>query len=191
MGLLLGGGNLRSSYVNREKMGHVLALLMPTNRLVMRVCIHTGLRVGDVLAIKTKALKSPMTVREAKTGKSRRVYIPRPMLEEMQEQAGRIWVFESRTDVKKHRTRQAVYKDVARAAAALRRSGAVPKAAVVSPHSARKLAAVEAYKVGGLEAAGKLLNHSDPAVTMIYALADQLQTMDKTPRSRRAKHGKV
>ena len=40
---------MRTTYANRQQMGHVLAALMPENRLIMRVCIATGLRVSDVL----------------------------------------------------------------------------------------------------------------------------------------------
>ena len=53
------------------------------------------------------------------------------------------------------------------------RSGAVSKAQNIGTHSARKYAAVTAYHKGGLPAAQKLLNHSDPAITLLYALADK------------------
>lgn len=45
----------------------------------------------------------------------------------------------------------------------------------LGPHSARKIFAVDLYhRTGDLEAVRKALNHSDQAVTMVYALADQL-----------------
>lgn len=163
---------MRSSYVSRPEMGHILAALMPANRLVMRMAMETGLRVGDCLAIKTAALKYRMTIREQKTGKTRRIVIPRQLLQELEANAGRIWVFEHRTDPRKHRTRQAVYKDVKRVSKMFQRAGSV-RPGQISPHSARKLRAVEAYKRGGLDCAQKVLNHSDPAVTLLYALADQ------------------
>ena len=31
----------------------MLAALTPVNRVIMRVCMHTGLRIGDVLALRT------------------------------------------------------------------------------------------------------------------------------------------
>lgn len=47
----------------------------------------------------------------------------------------------------------------------------------VGPHSARKIFAVDLYhRTGSMEAVRKALNHSDQAVTMIYAMADQLTT---------------
>lgn len=45
----------------------------------------------------------------------------------------------------------------------------------LGPHSARKIFAVDLYhRTGDLEAVRKALNHTDQAVTMLYALADQL-----------------
>lgn len=162
---------------------------MPANRLVMRCCLASGLRVSDVLEMRTAKLARRMTIRERKTGKSRRVTWPASIYEDLQAQAGRYWVFEGRCDPRKHRTRQTVYKDVQRAAAAFRRAGTIPKSAVVSPHSARKIAAVHAYQDGGLDAARRLLNHEvdDPEVTLIYALADQLASQQGKGKRRGSK----
>ena len=75
----------------------------------------------------------------------------------------------------------AVYKDMTQAAAIYRRSG-LTDVQHISPHSARKVAAVRAYKRGGLDAAQAMLVHDPdhPLVTMIYALSDQMP-----PSSRR------
>lgn len=177
----MGVNMARSSWLNDQSMQHVLAALMPANRLVMRCCLASGLRVSDVLEMRTSRLARRMTIRERKTGKSRRITWPASIYEDLQAQAGRYWVFEGRCDPHKHRTRQTVYKDVRRAAAAFRRAGTVPKDAVVSPHSARKIAAVHAYHDGGLDAARKLLNHSsdDAEVTLLYALADHVASAGK------------
>lgn len=163
----------RTSYASRAQMGHILAALMPTNALIVRVCMHTGLRVSDVLELKTAQLRPRQTVRERKTGKTRRVVWTAPLYEQMLQQAGRVWVFESRTDPHKHRTRQAVYKDIKRAASVFQRSGAVSKSQCIGTHTARKYAAVTAYHKGGLAAAQKMLNHSDPAISLLYALSDK------------------
>lgn len=163
----------RTSYANRTQMGHILAAMMPTNALIVRICMRTGLRVSDVLNLKTAQLKPRQTVRERKTGKTRRVVWSAPLYEQMLQQAGRIWVFECRTDPMRHRTRQAVYKDIKHVAAMYQRSGAVSRSQVIGTHTARKIAAVDAYHKGGLMAAQRLLNHSDPAITLLYALADK------------------
>lgn len=162
---------LRADYIHAEEMDHILAALMPPNRLALRVSMATGLRIGDVLSIMRVQLAARMTVTESKTGKRRRVYIPAALLEEMINQAGRVWVWEGRTDYRKHRTRQAVYKDLRRAASLFR----LPSQLHLSPHSARKIYAVDQYhKDGDLQRVQRLLNHSNEAVTMLYAMADQL-----------------
>lgn len=45
---------MTTEYLLNEQMEHVLSALTPSNCLVMRVCLHTGLRVGDVLALRTE-----------------------------------------------------------------------------------------------------------------------------------------
>ena len=121
----------------------------------------------------TAQLRPRQTVRERKTGKTRRVVWSAPLYEQMLQQAGRVWVFESRTDPHKHRTRQAVYKDIKHVAAVFQRSGVVSRSQCIGTHTARKYAAVTAYHKGGLAAAQKMLNHSDPAISLLYALSDK------------------
>ena len=43
---------MKTEYLLEREVGHVLAALTPQNRLIARVCLHTGLRVGDVVALK-------------------------------------------------------------------------------------------------------------------------------------------
>ena len=38
---------MKTDYLLHREVGHVLAALMPQNRLITRVCLHTGLRVGE------------------------------------------------------------------------------------------------------------------------------------------------
>ena len=172
---------MRSEYVNYGDLQHLFAVLMPANALVLRVALETGLRIGDVLAIRTEQLRSQrMTVRESKTGKSRRIYISRPLLEALRRSAGRYYVFEGRNDPHKHRTRQAVYNDLRRAAAAFR----LPQH--VSPHSLRKLYAVTLLEeTGDMELVQRALNHDRITTTLIYALSDRLDLLQ--PQRKRAK----
>lgn len=162
---------MKSDVIAREEFGHILAALTMPNRLAIEVSLCTGLRIGDVLNLRTESLAERMTVRESKTGKTRRVRLPAGLVSRLIGLAGRIWVFEGRIDYRKHRTRQAVYKDIKRAAGILRLS----KKMQISPHSARKIYAVGQYqKTGDLEKVRKLLNHSRETVTMLYAMADVL-----------------
>ena len=128
---------MRSDWLQGDSMGHVLAAMMPENRLVMETCIATGLRASDVLNLRTERLRQRMTVRELKTGKTRRVYFPRELYLRLVGNAGKIWVFEGRTDYTKHRTRQAVYRDVRRCAAFFKRSGVVPRGHAHGPQDGR------------------------------------------------------
>lgn len=172
LGLSKGGEKLRTTYADRAQMSHILAALMPENRVIVRVCMATGLRVSDVLQLRTVDLKRRQTVRESKTGKTRRIQWPADLYEEMVRGAGKYWVFEGRTDPKKHRQRQTVWRDIKRAESVFKRSGTLSKKQNIGTHSARKFAAVNAYHKGGMDAAQKLLNHSDPLITRLYALAD-------------------
>lgn len=169
---------MKTEYLLHREVDLVLAALTPENRLVMRVCLHTGLRVGDVLALKTAQLAPHFWITEQKTGKRRQVGLPEPLLSDLRKQAGKVWVFPGRNG-RKHRTRQAVWKDVKRAARAFR----LPQN--VGPHSARKVFAVDLLqKYGEISRVKKALNHSSEAVTMIYALADlQLQAKFRKRRS--------
>lgn len=159
---------MRSQWICSDVMEHVLAALMPQNRLACEVSLATGLRIGDVLSLKPdQVARKRFTIKEEKTGKSRRLYLPQNLVDRLLINAGRFWCFPSRTDPKKHRTRQAVYKDLRRAAVAFR---CRPH---VSVHSLRKMYAVKYFKkTGSLLKVRELLNHSSEAVTMIYALAD-------------------
>ena len=145
---------------------------MPENRLALETSLATGLRIGDVLALRVDQLQRSCTVIEAKTQKRRTVRLPPELLRRLQRQAGGRatgYVFPHRTDASRHRTRQAVYGDLQRAAKALR----MPAALHCTPHSARKIAAVELYhRTGDLQRVQRLLNHSGEAVTMLYAMAD-------------------
>lgn len=165
---------MRSEWVEDDTMRLILAAMMPANALAIEVSLYTGLRIDDVLSLKTDQVKrtSRPYVRDSKTGKSHRIYLPAELRERMLSQAGRVWVWEGRTDWTRHRTRQAVYKDMRQAAQVFERTGRLR--VHVSPHSARKSAAVRAYKKGGLAAAAALLQHDTghPLVTLIYALSD-------------------
>lgn len=170
---------MKTEYLLQKQVDEVLALLTPENRLVMRVCFATGLRVGDVLALKTAQLKPHFWVTERKTGKRRQVGLREPLLSDLRAAAGEVWVFPGRNPAKP-RTRQAVWADVKRAAAALR----LPQN--VAPHSARKVYAVELLqKYGDIAKVRRALNHSSDSVTMIYALAD-MQLRAKFARRRAA-----
>lgn len=166
---------MRTEYLLEEQVKLVLAALTPVNRVIMRTCMHTGLRIGDVLALRSDQIKPRFWITEAKTGKKRMVGLPADLLSDMKAISGKKWVFESPRDQKKHRTRQGVWKDVKRAAKAFR----LPQN--VGTHSARKVYAVHLLQeYGDIDRVKRALNHSSVEVTLIYAMAD-MQLKSKFP----------
>lgn len=161
---------MRSEYVDDERLQLILNLLTYENYLVCCVALQTGLRIDDCLSLTPAQLeKTRFTVRESKTGKSRRVRLSPQLRRELKAICGKFYVFSGRNDQKKHRTRQAVYKDIRRACKALRISG------TISPHSLRKHYSVELMRQGhSFEEVKACLNHTSDIVTMLYALADNV-----------------
>lgn len=160
----------RSDWASGDVMAHILAALTYENRLAITVSLLTGLRIGDVLNLRSRdLLRDRFTITEEKTLKRRTIRMPDKLRDELQAISGKIYVFENRLSARKHRTRQAVYKDIKRAAKAFRVKGNI------SCHTARKIYAVSEYKKDfSVARVKKLLNHSSEAVTMIYAIADEL-----------------
>ena len=165
-----------ADWVEPESMKLVLMALTPENRLVMELALATGRRVSDILNLKTSQIlrdgrvKERVTIRELKTGKNALIYIPVKLRDRLIQNAGEIYVFEGRKSKYKHRSRQAVAKDLKRARKILRMDKLI-----VSSHSARKIWAVNQYKHAyNLEQLQKQMNHSDSAITMIYAMADEM-----------------
>lgn len=159
---------MRSQKIEKEEMNFVFRLLTPENRTIMKVAISTGLRIDDVLGIKTEQVRQKsFTVREKKTGKKRKIELSEKLKLEILRYSGAVYAFPHRDDEKRHKTRQAVWKDMKRAAWALRIKENV------TPHSARKMYAeliMERY--GSLEKVQKRLNHSSPEVTYFYYLCE-------------------
>lgn len=163
---------MRSHWASDDTFGHLLAALMPPNRLAVEMSLRYGMRIGDVLATKTEDVRrGRWTYKEEKTGKTRRVSVCKELQARLLSQAGRVYVFEHRLDRTRHRTRQAVYKDMCRVAKTFHVKH-------VTPHSARKAYAVRAYHTcHDLSKVQRLLNHSSEAVTMLYAMADQIDAV--------------
>lgn len=173
---------MRTEYLLDREVEQVLDLLTEENRLVMRVLLHTGLRISDALALKPEQLRPNFWITEQKTGKRRQVGLPEPLLSDLKEAAGKTWVFPG-ADPTKHRSRQAVWKDVKRAAAAARLT------CNAAPHSARKVYAVKLLEqYGDIDRVRRALNHGGVELTLIYAMADK--RLRSRSRRRRSKPGR-
>lgn len=162
---------MRSNWIPKGEMVHILAALRPENRLACEISMLTGMRINDVLALTPeKVKKQRFTVREEKTGKTKTVRLPKDVLDRCIACSGQHYVFEGRLNGRQHRTRQAVFKDLKRVAKAF---GVKEN---IAPHSLRKVYAVEEFarSGGNLRKVQKLLNHDSEAVTLLYAMADQI-----------------
>lgn len=184
---------MKTDYICLDRMREVLSGLMPDNRDALMLSMYTGLRISDVLALRWErccSLRPGMLLSlvAMKTGKTTNVMISQPVYDILQRRgAGRYqrgWVFPGRTrgtespsdgaETSAHRTRQAVWKDLKRAARLYRCEGKRLRENL-GPHSCRKMFAVSLYReTKSLEVVRRALGHSDLAVTMVYALADEL-----------------
>lgn len=175
---------MRTDYLLQEQLNLVLAGMTEGNALVARVMLHTGLRVGDVLAMRRDQLAPRFWVTEAKTGKRRQIGLPAGLRAEvLAASEGSEWAFPSPRDKTRPRTRQAVWKDLKRLQRALRLR------VNVGTHSLRKEYAVELMKkYQDLERVRRALAHDSATTTLIYALADQLTaTANRRSRGRSRK----
>lgn len=173
---------MKTDYIEEDILGHILQALMPANRRACMVSLATGLRIGDVLRLTTEKIKKQrFTVREEKTGKSRRIYLRKSLWRELMANAGDIWVFPGRNPMK-HRTRQAVWKDLKRAQKMFRVE------ANIGAHSMRKIAAVDLFRrTGDLQLVQEFLNHDRDSTTMIYALADAMSKAQRKKKKSKKK----
>ena len=162
---------MRSEWLEKGELVHILASLSPENRLACEISLVTGLRINDVLALTPeKVRKQRFTIREEKTGKTRQIRLPLELVNRALALSGQHYIFEHRINGRKHRTRQAVFKDLKKACA----NFGIKKN--IAPHSLRKIYAVEEYELtGDLKKVQKLLNHSNEAVTMLYAMANSVR----------------
>lgn len=170
---------MRTNAIKLDAWAVLERLLTPANALVIETMLQTGLRVSDVLALTSAQLRKGQrfTVLESKTGKGKRIRIGNKLYFRLLEQCGKKWVFPSARDDSKHRTRQAVWADVKRAAKALRLHENV------APHSARKsYACGEFERTHDLQAVKSKLNHSHIETTVLYLL-DVLGGLGACPHS--------
>ena len=157
-----------TEYLLDREVERVLSALMPQNRLIMRMVLRNGMRLSDALEFKTDNLKLAGWYVEKKTGKRRRFGLDVALLADIRAQAGLKWAFPGRNG-QGHKSRQAVWADVKRAARAFRLRQNV------APHSFRKSYAVKLLaKYGDIDRVRRNLNHTSTSVTAIYAISDVL-----------------
>lgn len=157
----------RALYLDRSQYNRLFPYMRYENALALRIALETGLRIGDVLSICKSDLQGQTIHYVAeKTGKRGTAKISKSLADELQRLPGSVYLFPKRYG-DGHRTRQAVYVDMERAAerAEIERH--------ISPHSTRKTFAVDRMrKTGDINDVKKALQHSNADVTAVYAYAD-------------------
>lgn len=179
----------QSCWISPDMAIEIERRLPPDDRLaccLMRAC---GLRVSDVLALRTPeaallAVGRVVTITERKTGKAKLIECPDGLREALRAQLRRagksIWLFPGGTR-EGHRGREPFSRRIAQIARELGYIG------TVSPHSWRKCYAVELRRAGvALSDIQELLNHRHQSTTVLYAYSDTIAPVRlATRRSRR------
>lgn len=157
---------MRSKYIDEDELDELRGNLDKAAWLPLWVSLETGLRVGDVVKIRRSALKEDGIHFRAQ--KTRKAGVAKISAELRRNLAGRgTWLFPSPYKSGEHITRQCVW---ARIKTAAKRAGIDPKG--ISPHSLRKVFAVEICREKGFKAAKEALQHTNGLTTEIYTYAD-------------------
>ncbi len=155
-----------SKYIDDKDIKSLKAHTSETAFLPLWLSLETGLRVGDVVALRVCDLKPDgIHYTAQKTGKKGIAPISAQLRKALPKKGK--YLFPSPSKSGKHLTRQAVW---ARIKAAGKRAGV--KLEGLSPHSMRKVFAVELYRKKGFKAVQEALQHTNAGTTEIYSFAD-------------------
>lgn len=156
---------MRTRPISPSELRKLLKVLPPAAALAVRISADTGLRVSDVLAIRVSDLAATMTVKERKTGKSRKVRLRPATLRACRAYAGH------GEDKLLPVNRSTVYRQIKRAAADLGLDH-------ISMHSIRKLYARQYCRAHGLADTQREMQHEYLSTTLLYVLdTDKLQDL--------------
>ena len=161
---------MRSRFLEEHEIKSLQAVLNEEAFLPLVVSLETGLRVGDVVSLKLSNLKQDgIHFKASKTGKRGIAQISAKTRKKLLENVskGQKWLFPSPYKVGQHVTRQAVWARMKKAG----KSCGVDLDGL-SPHSMRKVFAVELYRKKGFEAVKNALQHTYASNTEIYAFSD-------------------
>lgn len=156
----------RTHYLNPQLYNKLYAAMQYENALALRTALETGWRIDDVLHLRTCDLSGrKLSCVAMKTGKPDTKVISADLAKRLKQIANNGRLFDGRFG-NKPRTRQAVWRDVKKAAKLIGLGGNI------APHSARKTYAVEDFKAHGLRRVQDDLQHDRVSTTALYAFAD-------------------
>lgn len=157
---------MRSKYIEEETIKALRECLDLNSWLPLWLALETGLRVGDVVALRRSSVKPDgVHYRAQKTNKCGVAQISAELRKRLPTRGK--WLFPSPYKAGKHITRQCVWSRIKRSA---KRAGIDPEG--ISPHTLRKVFAVELYREKGFKAVQTALQHTNSATTEIYSFAD-------------------
>ena len=167
---------MRSRYIKKNELRSMRTTADADSWLPFRVMLETGLRVGDVVALRRedihrRAGEPVIEFRAQKTGKKGTAPISEQLFVTLRRRpAGFLFPGSGKSG---HITRQALWRRVK----TFCRDGGIDPAGK-SPHSFRKDFAVDLMHEKGLAAVREALQHESEAVSRVYAYADTVLQMD-------------
>ena len=158
---------MKSKYIETEEVEKLREVMSDEAWIPLWVSLETGLRIGDVVKLRKANLQEDgLHYKAQKTGKNGVAKISGTLRRELSARRGK-WLFPSPYKANSHITRQCAW---ARIKTACKRAGIETEG--VSPHSLRKVFAVELYREKGFKAVQSALQHANSATTEIYSFAD-------------------
>lgn len=160
---------MRTNKIDNEIVAKFLRKLNYKHELICRVGLATGLRVSDILRLTISQINiEKPTIKEMKTGKSKRIYIPKKLREELKlyhaHNSLNQYIFYSDSE-SGHLSRQAVWKAFKKASKSLHIKSNI------APHSTRKSYACKLLKKGkNYSYIKSKLNHTNITDTLLYLL---------------------
>ena len=161
---------MKSRFLEQSEIKNLRTALGDVAFLPLLVSLETGLRIGDVVALKKSSIKKDGIHFQAKKTKKRGIAkisakTRKKLLEN--DKNGEKWLFPSPYKAGHHITRQAIWQRLKKAgkSCGIEIDG-------LSPHSLRKVFAVELYREKGFQAVKEALQHNYSATTEIYTFAD-------------------
>ena len=148
----------------------------PRTALVIKVLANTGVRVSELIELRTENLNIGYQDIVSKAHKQRRIYFPKRLVEDIRGKCGKVYICESRYGGQ-YSTRgiSKLLKDCAK-------GSGVPEE-VLHPHSFRHFFAKMFLKSNNvITLLGDLLGHSNISTTAIYtrkSSAEQAQELDR------------
>jgi integrase len=157
---------MKSRFIDEGETKKLRAVLGDVAFLPLRVSLETGIRIGDVVALRVSDVKKDGIHYTAKKTKKSGIAKISDSLRRQLPKNGK-WLFPSPFKAGRHITRQAVW---ARMKTAGKNAGIDLEG--LSPHAMRKAFAVELYRKKGFKAVQEALQHNYASTTEIYTFAD-------------------